>query len=239
MIKLAYDRWATSLVCLRVSAEGLSLPGMAARRIPWTDVRSVRGISCSPTPEHAMTPRQYLLFEVGRAGGQPSASPGSLWWRAHLFVLDVSELDTRKDVILDAVYRYNPAAVADADVARAQTAAPAAPNPMPRARACRWPRRSAFGAQCIRAEAAALLADCSEMWPAAVAAWHRLAPRVRREARTALGAAIALQRSTAAHAQQLAQTLRDMTTDEPRARTPDRARGCGRHPPQICPKRLK
>ena len=39
LLKLAYDRWATSLVCLRVSAEGLVLPGLSARRIPWIDVR--------------------------------------------------------------------------------------------------------------------------------------------------------------------------------------------------------
>ena len=64
MIKLAYDRWATSLVCLSVSAEGLSLPGVATRPIPWTAVRSVRGICCNPTPEHAITPRHYMLFDV-------------------------------------------------------------------------------------------------------------------------------------------------------------------------------
>jgi hypothetical protein len=208
MLKLAYDRWATSLMCLRVSADGLWLPGMAARRIPWTDVRSVRCIACRPTIEHVTRPRQYLLFEVNMPTVSRVGQPGFLWWRAQLLVLDVNELDTAKDVILDAVYRCHPAAVADADVGRTQIAAA-------KSRAVRLHLPMAdtfrFGAQCIRAEAATLLADCRDMFAAAVATWHRLAPHVRREMRLLqIGAAI-LQRSAAAHAQQLAQTLRDMT----------------------------
>jgi hypothetical protein len=208
MLKLAYDRWATSLVCLRVSPEGLSLPGMAARRIPWMDVRSVRCIACRPTPEHASRPRQYLLFEVNMPTVSRTGRPGFLWWRAQLLVLDVSELDTSKDVILEAVYRYHPAAVADAEVGRAQPAAAAKSNvarlhlPMP--------ETLRFGAQCIRVEAASLIADCRELWSAAVATWHRLAPQVRREMRLLMLGAAIVQRTTASYAQWLALTLRDM-----------------------------
>ena len=209
LLKLAYDRWATSLVCLRVSAEGLVLPGLSARRIPWIDVHSVRCISCTPTPEHATTPRQYLLLEADVPAVSRS-QPGLLWWRTQQLVLDVSDLDTSKDVILEAMYRYNPAAIADAEVARAQTAALAAAKSnaahprLPMAEAIR------FGAQCIRAEAASLLADCGQMWSTAAAAWHRLARRVRRETRlTMLGATI-VQRTTASYAQRLALILRDM-----------------------------
>ena len=134
--------------------------------------------------------------------------PGLLWWRAQVLVLDVSQLDTRKDVILEAVYRYNPAAVADAEVGRAQTAAAkthAARLHLPMIETLR------FGAQCIRAEVASLLADCVELRSAAVAAWHRLAPHVRREARLVMLGAAIVQRTTASYAQRLAATLRDMT----------------------------
>jgi hypothetical protein len=208
LLKLAYDRWATSLVCLRASAEGLSLPGMAARRIPWMDVRSVRCIACRPTPDHAGRPRQYLLFEVNVPTVSRTGRPGFLWWRAQLLVLDVSELDTSKDVILEAVYCYNPAAVADAEVGRAQPAAA-------KSKAARlhllMAERLRFGAQCIRAEVASLLADCGELWSAAVATWHRLAPRVRREMRLVMLGAAIVQRTTASYTQWLALTLRDLT----------------------------
>ena len=206
LLKLAYDRWATSLVCLRVAREGLSLPGLAARRIPWTDVRSVRCIACRPTPEHAGRPRQYLLFEVNMPTLSRIGQPGFLWWRAQLLVLDVSELDTSKDVILESVYRYHPAAVADAEVGRAKAARPAAARlHLPMIETFR------FGAQCIRAEAAALRADCGELWSAAVATWRRIAPHLRREARLLMLGAAIVQRSAASHAQWLALTLRDMT----------------------------
>ena len=206
LLKLAYDRWATSTVCLCISAEGLVLPGMSARRIPWIDVRSVRCISSIPTPEHATRPRQYLLLDADVPAVSRSR-PGLLWWRAQMLVLDVGELDTHKDVILEAFYRYNPAAVADAEVGRAQPAAAKTHAARPRLPMTETLR---FGAQCIRAEAASLLAGCGELRSAAVAAWHRLAPRVRREARlVVLGAAI-VQRTTASYAQGLALTLRDM-----------------------------
>lgn len=205
-LKLAYDAWATSTVCLCISAEGLSLPGMTTRRIPWIDVRSLRCISSTPTPEHATRPQQYLLLEAD----VPAVSrnrPGFLWWRTQLLVLDVSLLDTRKDVILEAVYRYNPAAVAAVDVGRAQTASTsdAARLHLPMIETLR------FGVQCIRAEAAALLADCNEMWSATVVAWHRLAPQVRREARLVMLGAAIVQRTATYHVQRLALMLRDMT----------------------------
>lgn len=207
LLKLAYDRWATSMVCLSISAEGLSLPGMSERRIPWIDVRSVRSISSTPTPEHATRPCQYLLFEVE----VPAVSrnrPGLLWWRPQVLVLDVSRLDTRKDVILEAVYRYNPAAVADAEVGRAKI--PAARSNAVR-RHLPMIETIKFSAQCIRVEAASLLADCGELWSGAVATWHRLTPLLRREARILTLGTIALQRNTVWHAQRLVQALRDMT----------------------------
>lgn len=208
LLKLAYDQWATSLVCLRVSADGLSLPGMSARRIPWMDVRSVRCIACSPTPEHAGRPRHYLLFEVNMPTVSRVGAPGFLWWRAQLLVLDVRELDTSKDVILETVYQFHPAAIADAEVGRAQPAA--ARSNAPRLRLT-MPATIRFGAQSMRAEAASLLADCGELRSAAVATWHRLAPHVRREMRLLMLGAAIVQRATAAHAQWLALTLRDMT----------------------------
>jgi hypothetical protein len=207
MLKLAYDRWATSMVCLSISPQGLLLPGMSERRIPWIDVRSVRSISSTPTLEHATKPCQYLLFEVE----VPAVSrnrPGLLWWRPQVLVLDVSRLDTRKDVVLEAVYRYNPAAVADAEVGRTKAAAA-----RPDAARLRLPMAATIGfyAQCIRVETAALRADCGELWSGAVATWHRLTPLVRREARTLTLGAIALQRNTVWHAQRLVLALRDMT----------------------------
>jgi hypothetical protein len=208
LLKLAYHRWATSLVCLRVSAEGLWLPGMSARRIPWADVRSVRCIECRPTPEHAARPRQYLLFEVNMPTISRIGRPGFLWWRAQELVLDVGELDTSKDAILEAVYLYYPAAVADAKVARRQPAVSKSEGVRLR---LPIPATVRFCAACVRVEAASLLADCRKMWSAASAAWHRLAPLVRREARLVmLGAAIA-HRVTVYHAQCLAAMLRDMT----------------------------
>jgi hypothetical protein len=206
LLNLSYDRWAISLVCLRVSAEGLSLPGMAARRIPWMDVRSVRCITCRPTPDHAGRPRQYLLFEVNVPTVSRTGRPGFLWWRAQLLVLDASELDTSKDVILEAVYRYNPAAVADAEVGRAQPAAAKS-----KAARLHLAETLRFGAQCIRAEAASLLAHGGELRSAAVATWHRLAPRVRREMRLVMLGAAIVQRTTASYTQRLALTLRDLT----------------------------
>ena len=138
--------------------------------------------------------------------------PGLLWWRTQQLVLDVSELDTRKEVILEAMYRYNPAAVADAEVAtRANCGASSAQTHAARPR-LPMAETITFGAQCIRAEAASLLADCRQMWSAAVAAWHRLAPRVRREARLVMLGAAIVQRTTARYAQQLALILRDMAT---------------------------
>ena len=125
MIKLAYDRWATSLVCLSISAEGLALPGIATRPIPWTAIRAVRGICCNPTPEHAITPRHYLLFDVETPANFGIDRPGIV--RRHvaplpagapLVTLDISELDTSKEAILDAVRRFHPAAVADAEARR-------------------------------------------------------------------------------------------------------------------------
>jgi hypothetical protein len=207
LLKLAYDRWATSLVCLRVSAEGLVLPGLSARRIPWIDVHSVRCISCTPTPEHATMPRQYLLLEADVPAVSRS-QPGLLWWRTQQLVLDVSELDTSKDVILEAMYRYNPAAIADAEVARAQTAAPKSNVVRPR---LPLTETITFGAQSIRAEAASLLADCRQLWSAAVAARRRLARQVRREARLIMLGAVIVQRTTASYAQRLALILRDLT----------------------------
>jgi len=206
-LKLAYDRWAISTVCLCISADGLLLPGMSTRRIPWIDVRSVRCISSTPTPEHATRPRQYLLLEAD----VPAVSrnrPGLLWWRTQLVVFDVSQLDTSKDVILEAFYRYHPAAVADAEVARAQTAGAKSNAERPRLPMAETIR---FGAQCIRANTASLLADCREMWSAVAAAWHRLVPHVRREARLVMLGAAIVQRTTASYAQRLALTLRDMT----------------------------
>jgi hypothetical protein len=212
LLKLAYDRWATVLVCLRVSAEGLVLPGMSTRRIPWIDVHSVRCISCTPTREHATRPRQYLLLEADVPAVSRS-QPGLLWWRTQQVVFDVSELDTSKDVILEAIYRYNPAAIADAEVARAQTAAPAAAKSKGAHPRLPMVETIAFGVQSIRAKSASLLADCRPMWFAAAATWHRLARQVRREARlTMLGATI-VQRTTVSHAQRLALILRDMAME--------------------------
>jgi len=212
MIKLAYDRWATSLVCLSVSAEGLSLPGVATRPIPWTAVRSVRGICCNPTPEHAITPRHYMLFDVETPANFGIDSPGIV--RRHvaplpagapLVTLDISELDTSKEAILDAVRRFHPVAVADAEARRPNHPAAGANDG-----SIRFPSVDEItaGAQRLYSGATALLARRGEVWPAAVAEWYRLAPRARREARTLVVAAVALQRNTAAHVQHRALRLR-------------------------------
>jgi hypothetical protein len=208
LLKLAYQRWATSLVCLRVSRDGLSLPGIAARRIPWADVRSVRSVACTPTPDHTSQPRQYLLFEVNMPTVSRVGQPAFLWWRAQLLVLDVRDLDVGKDAILDAVYRYHPAAVADAEVGRtfAASRSAVARVQVPGIESLR------FAAQCIRAETVSLLADCGELRAAAVAAWHRAAPHVRREVRLLMLGAAILRRSAAVHVQWLTLTLRDMAT---------------------------
>ena len=215
MIKLAYDRWATSLVCLSVSEEGLSLPGVATRPIPWTAVRSVRGICCNPTPDHAITPRHYMLFEVETPAVFGIDRPGIV--RRHvaplpagapLVTLDISELDTSKEAILDAVRRFHPAAVADADARRSNHPAAGANDG-----SIRFPTVEEItdGAQRLYNGATALLARRGEVWPAAVAEWQRLAPRARREARSLMVAAVALQRSTAVHVRQRALRWRDTT----------------------------
>ena len=214
MIKLAYDRWATSLVCLSISAEGLALPGIATRPIPWTVIRSVRGICCNPTPEHAITPRHYMLFDVETPALFGIDRPGIV--RRHeaplpagapLVTLDISELDTSKEAILDAVRRFHPAAVADADARRSNHPAAGANDV-----SIRFPsvQEITVGAQRLSDGATALLARRNEVWPAAVAEWNRLAPRARNETRRLMVAAVALQRTTVAQVQLRALTLRDV-----------------------------
>jgi hypothetical protein len=206
-LKLAYDRWATSTICLYISADGLVLPGMSTRRIPWIDVRSVRCISSTPTLEHATSPRHYLLLEADVPAISRS-QPGLLWWRAQQLVFDVSQLDASKDAILEAFYRFHPAAVADAEVARAHAAA---------AKSNVRRRRLPIGAtimlssRYIRAKTAPLQAGCREIWSTVEAAWRRLAPQVRREARLIMLGAVIVQRTTAVYAQRLALMLRDVT----------------------------
>ena len=212
MIKLAYDRWATSLVCLSISAEGLALPGIATRPIPWTAIRSVRGICCNPTPEHAITPRHYMLFDVETPANFGIDRPGIVQRHvaplpagAPLVTLDISELDTSKEAILDAVRRFHPVAVADADARRSNHPAAGANDG-----SIRFPSTEEIIANARRLYdgATALLARRHEVWPAAVAEWNRLAPRVRNETHRLMVAAVALQRTTVALVQHRALKLR-------------------------------
>jgi len=206
LLKLAYDRWATSTVCLCVSADGLLLPGMSTRRIPWIDVRSVRCISSTPTPEHATKPRHYLLLEADVPAVSRS-QPGLLWWRAQQLVFDVSQLDASRDAILEAFYRFHPAAVADAEVASAQTAAAKSDGERPRLPMAATIR---LCAQHIRAKSAPLLA-AQDMWSDAVVTWHRLALQVRREAQLVMLGAAIVRRTTVSYAQRLVRIARDVT----------------------------
>jgi hypothetical protein len=187
MLRLAYERWATSLVCLSVSAEGLSLPGTASGPIPWRAVRSVRGICCSLTSEYAATPSQYLLFEIDAPTGSSIGRSATLRSDSPLVVLDVSAIDTSKDVILDAVRRYRPAAVADIDLGQEirPAAVPAAGRVGLSPLELAW-----LGARRLSVGAAPLAAS------------------VLSDARTLIAAAAALQRTTIARLQQYARALR-------------------------------
>jgi hypothetical protein len=188
MLRLAYERWATSLVCLAISAKGLSLPGTAAGPIPWRAVRSVRGICCSLTSEYAATPSQYLLFEIDAPTGNSIGRSATTRSDGPLVVLDVSEIDTSKDVILDAVRRFRPAAVADADLVRELRPAG------------------------VVAGARIGLSSLELAWLGArhlCVGTAPLAASVLSEAHTLIAAATALQRTTIARLQQYARTLRD------------------------------
>ena len=119
LAKNAYDRWAGSNVRLTVSAEGLTLPGIVVRPIPWPAVRAVRGLCCNPTPDYAATPRQYVLFEVEEPEGFGACRRGRLRTLAAPLpagappiTLDLSELDADQETVLAAVHRFHPAAVA-------------------------------------------------------------------------------------------------------------------------------
>jgi hypothetical protein len=209
MLRLAYERWSTSTVCLAASAEGLSLPGTSARLIPWSAVRSVRNICCSLTAEYAAEPRQYLLFEIEAA---PARGIGRSY--APLVVLDVSEVDTSKDVILDAMRYFRSVAVANTNLGReirpAHGAAAARIGLSPLELAWLGARRLSVGAAPL---AASVLSD----------------------ARTLIAAAAALQRTIIAHLQH-ARALRYIAMTR-------FARGHrfvrDRRPPQIGPKPLK
>jgi hypothetical protein len=181
MLRLAYERWATSMVCLAASHEGLSLPGTSARLIPWSAVRSVRNICCSLTAEYAAEPRQYLLFEIEAA---PARGIGRSY--APLVVLDVSDVDTSKDVILEAVRRFRSASAVNANLGRTMRPAQAAAARIglsPLELAWLGARRLSVGAAPL---AASVLAD----------------------ARTLVAAASALQRTMIAHLQHHARALR-------------------------------
>ena len=212
MVKLAYDRWATSLVCLSISAEGIALPGIATRPIPWTAIRGVRGICCNPTPEHAITPRHYMLFDIETPANFGVDRPGIV--RRHvmplpagapLVTLDISELDTSKEAILDAVRRFHPVAVVDADARRSNHPAAGANDGSIRIPSI---EEITAGARHLYTGAATLLARRNEVWPAAVAEWNRLAPRARHETRKLMVAAVALQRTTVAQVQHRAHMAR-------------------------------
>ena len=186
MLRLAYDRWATSLVCLSVSVAGLSLPGVTRRPIPWTGLRRVRCICSNPTPEHAATPRYYLLFDVETPAVRGSGPSVIVRRHARLVVLDVSELDTSKDVILGTLRRYYPAAV-DPDLLTWQ------------------------GSQEVRFQPASRPARADEIWIAILARWHRRATRFRIRTQVLVNAAVALQRTTLTHLQRSTLQLRDTT----------------------------
>jgi hypothetical protein len=102
-------------------------------------------------------------------------------------VLDVSEIDTGKDVILDAVRRFRAAAVADADLVREirRVGSPAGVRIGLSSLELAWlgARRLCVGATPL----ASLLGD----------------------AHTLIAAVAALQRTTVAYLQQYARTLRD------------------------------
>jgi hypothetical protein len=187
MLRLAYERWATSMVCLAASAEGLSLPGTSARLIPWNAVRSVRNICCSLTAEYAAEPRQYLLFEIEAAPARGIGRSATVQSYAPLVVLDVSEVDTSKDVILDAVRRFRSVAVANTNLGRETRPA----NVPAAARLGLSPLELAWlGARRLSVGAAPLAAS------------------VLSDARTLIAAAAALQRTIVARLQQHARALR-------------------------------
>jgi hypothetical protein len=214
MLRLAYERWATSMVCLAASAEGLSLPGTSARLIPWNAVRSVRNICCSLTAEYAAKPRQYLLFEIEAAPARGIGRSATVQSYAPLVVLDVSEVDTSKDVILDAVRRFRSVAVANTNLGRetrpANVPAAARLGLSPLAW-CAAPQRRCGAIGRVRAERCTY----GDRGCGGAAAHNRCAPAAAR-------AGVALHRHDAFRAW-------------PSLRTRDRHR----RPPQIGPKPLK
>jgi hypothetical protein len=212
LAKTACDRWATSAVCLTVSAEGLMLPGLTERPIPWTAVKSVRGVCCSPAPERAATPRHYVLFDVEapesfgvarRGAVQKLTSPVPAG--VPPLALDLSELDAGKEAIVDAVRRFHPQAVADAEAHPIDAAAVAndASLRFPSAQELR------VGAGRLRADIAAGFARRREIWPAAVEEWHRSAPRLRAGALALIATATDVQRTAVTSARRQALSLRE------------------------------
>ena len=212
LAKTACDRWATSAVCLTVSAEGLMLPGLTERPIPWTAVKSVRGICCSPAPEQAATPRHYVLFDVEapesfgvvrRGVVQKLTSP--LPSGAPPLAIDLSELDAGKEAIVEAVRRFHPQAVSDAEAH--PTGAAAFANDA----SIRFPSvqqlRLGFGR--MRADIARGLDRRGEILPAVIEAWRRSEPRLRAGALALMAAAADAQRTAIATARLRALSIRE------------------------------
>ena len=210
LAKTACDRWSSSAICLTVSAEGLMLPGLTERPIPWTAVKSVRGVCCSPAPEQAATPRHYVLFDVDAPqsfGVPPRTAVHNLTAPVPLGVpplaLDLSELDTGKEAIVEAVRRFHPQAVADAVAPRSGSSAASANDA-----SIRFPSpqeiRVGFGR--MRADVARGFGRRDEVLPAVVDAWRLSEPRLR----ALIAAAVDMQRSTVAGAQDMSLSLRDL-----------------------------
>jgi hypothetical protein len=215
LAKTACDRWATSAVCLTVSAEGLMLPGLTQRPIPWTAVKSVRGICCSPAPEQAATPRHYVLFDVEapesfgvarRGAVQHLTSP--LPSGAPPLAIDLSELDAGKEAIVEAVRRFRPEAVVDADPERPGALAAGANDASLRFPS---PQELRLGFGRMRADVARGFGRRDEVLPAVVDAWRRSEPRLRAGAQTLIAAAVEMQRSSVASARDLSLSLKDLT----------------------------
>lgn len=121
LAKVAADRWRHTAVRLAVSAEGLTMPGITDRPIPWTAVTQLRVVCCSPVPEQGVAPRHYLFLAVEapdsfgvRSRNILQRFSAPLPVDAPPITLDLTELDAGREAVLSAVHRFVPGAIGDA-----------------------------------------------------------------------------------------------------------------------------
>lgn len=209
LAKMAWDRWAASSASLTVSAEGMTLPGVTMRPIPWTAVRSVRAVCSSPDPQHGAARRHYVFFDVDAPESFGVEQLGAMGWLAApvppgapLLTLDLSELDTGRDAILGAVHRFHPAAVDAAPAAGASLAADVS---------LRFPtwREVTVAAHRLRIESATLAARRGEVAPAIT----RLARKGRTEAAALAKEIGAIHRNMVADARSYLQAKGEQVAD--------------------------